>query len=201
MDLDDAMRLFPFSIRLIDDFKNIIKPWTTRTYASTGEPIEVAYARTLRSGEPGSSDDADGVASQHSTQGYKQFVSSLIRTSKILHRMKLLKLESSDRALTWFAIQGIDLMPGKHEPMIPKNFDAECHHAITREIATSHKGHIGLVPQRTRVGDQIAVFQGKKMPWIIRRKDKDWVVIGDAYIHEMYGEAYDATKCEEIWIL
>ena len=70
-------------------------------------------------------------------------------------------------------------------------------------ISSNHHRWMGLAPFTARKGDQIALFGGGTVPYIIRRhgdpKKKEWAYIGDAYIHgAMDGEAIDLAKFENI---
>jgi hypothetical protein len=70
--------------------------------------------------------------------------------------------------------------------LLMKNLDR------TRVLASSTAGHIGWVPEAAVPGDQIVLFRGSPLPFILRkRSDGYYAVIGDAYIHGiMHGEAW-----------
>jgi hypothetical protein len=54
------------------------------------------------------------------------------------------------------------------------------------------KGYTGWVPRRTRPGDEICIFAGASVPYIIRSKQNClyYELVGDSYVHGfMYGEA------------
>ena len=62
---------------------------------------------------------------------------------------------------------------------------------------------MGLAPFTAQKGDQVAVFRGGNVPYIIRRygnpDQKEWTYIGDAYVHgAMDGEALDLADFENI---
>lgn len=73
---------------------------------------------------------------------------------------------------------------------------------IRRRMFNTQDGYIGLGPANLQDGDQVALFEGGKLPFIIRRKDSEYELIGECYIHGiMSGERYDPVKCGEFWII
>nr|UMZ45361.1 hypothetical protein [Paramyrothecium roridum] len=76
-----------------------------------------------------------------------------------------------------------------------------------RRIVRSKKGYVGFAGPQTKPGDCIALFAGGAVPVIIRRgaellgSEARWKIVGDAYVHGvMFGEAFDESKCETMWI-
>jgi hypothetical protein len=69
-----------------------------------------------------------------------------------------------------------------------------------RMIRTEQKRYIGLVSGNVRQGDEVWLFEGSKVPLIIRRQTEGYGrLIGDAYIHGiMYGEAFRIGDCEDL---
>ena len=70
-------------------------------------------------------------------------------------------------------------------------------------VSSNEHGWMGLAPFTARKGDQVAIFRGGNVPYIIRRHgnpDKEeWTYIGDAYVHgAMDGEALDLADYENI---
>ena len=70
-------------------------------------------------------------------------------------------------------------------------------------LSGNYNRWMGLAPFTARKGDQIALFGGGTVPYIIRPhgdpKKKEWTYIGDAYIHgAMDGEALDIAEFENI---
>lgn len=73
----------------------------------------------------------------------------------------------------------------------------------SRRFFTLKNGWMGLAPFTVRNGDQVAVFRGGTVPYIIRPhgdpEKKEWTYIGDAYVHgAMDGEALDLAEYENI---
>lgn len=66
---------------------------------------------------------------------------------------------------------------------------------VDRNIATTSRGHLALVPELTKVGDTVFLIQGNDMPYILREAaNGEWKFIGECYVHGiMYGEALEET--------
>jgi hypothetical protein len=64
-------------------------------------------------------------------------------------------------------------------------------HAVGRSLVTTSTGHIGLVPDDTRVGDRVCILLGCNSSFILRAlSDDSWLVVGACYIHSLAnGEA------------
>ena len=69
--------------------------------------------------------------------------------------------------------------------------------------------YLGLVPALTKLGDEVVLCEGAKVPLVLRRKElRDetkrtvYEFIGDTYIHGvMEGKLWDQTKCEDLHII
>lgn len=72
--------------------------------------------------------------------------------------------------------------PGRIYRQIQIAFEA----AVTgRILGTTSKQYIGLLPRGTKLGDQICVFLGAHVPFIIRHHEKgdSYQLIGECYVH------------------
>jgi hypothetical protein len=70
--------------------------------------------------------------------------------------------------------------------------EAEGKFRHARRFFVSRLGRIGWAPFRTRVGDRVCVFQGMRIPIILRPAEDLWEIIGACYVHElMDGELWD----------
>jgi hypothetical protein len=64
----------------------------------------------------------------------------------------------------------------------------------SRSFFVSRLGRIGWVPFRTRAGDQICVFQGMRIPLVVRPHGYRWEIIGACYVHGlMDGEIWNLS--------
>lgn len=68
---------------------------------------------------------------------------------------------------------------------------------------------LGLAPENARIGDFVAILEGGKVPYILRKREQAsrdsterWELIGDAYVDGiMDGEATQTGETmREIWI-
>jgi hypothetical protein len=61
-----------------------------------------------------------------------------------------------------------------------------------RNFFISEQGRIGWAPFRARAGDRLCIFQGMRVPGVVRAAGNAWEFIGGCYIHGlMDGEAWD----------
>ncbi|KAI1271007.1 heterokaryon incompatibility protein-domain-containing protein [Xylaria sp. FL0933] len=75
---------------------------------------------------------------------------------------------------------------------------------LYRRLARTEKGYLALVPSRSAVGDQISLFRGGKVPFVIRSipQESTYRLIGSSYVHGiMYGEAWDDALSGDISIV
>jgi hypothetical protein len=72
------------------------------------------------------------------------------------------------------------------EPASHFAFKVQCLTACSgRRFALLEDGRIGLVPEWSKVGDEVAVLMGVAVPFVLRptRYSNTWQVVGDCYIH------------------
>lgn len=91
----------------------------------------------------------------------------------------------------------IPIMKGK-----ATNYNATCTYATTsRRFLATQKGFIGLTSQCTEVGDAVCLFPGIVTPFILRKGQRTWTLVGEAYIHGlMDGEGMEKDKLERFII-
>ncbi|KAF5008669.1 hypothetical protein FDECE_5081 [Fusarium decemcellulare] len=74
--------------------------------------------------------------------------------------------------------------------------------AVDQRMARTKGGYLALVPEPSRVGDQIAILEGGKTPFVLRKVGQQWRILGDSYVHGiMFGEAWDEGKCSEMELI
>lgn len=75
--------------------------------------------------------------------------------------------------------------------------------AFNRILFGTNSGCVGMSSRNTKEGDAIALFQGCKMPIVIREAPGGkWTIVGDAYIHGiMNGEKFDISRCSMLHIV
>ncbi|KAH6699772.1 heterokaryon incompatibility protein 6 [Leptodontidium sp. MPI-SDFR-AT-0119] len=63
--------------------------------------------------------------------------------------------------------------------------------AVGRGFSTTRTGYIGLVPPLAQAGDLLVVIFGATVPYVVRRVQSGYLLVGDAFVHGlMYGEAF-----------
>lgn len=61
-----------------------------------------------------------------------------------------------------------------------------------RRLIITQNGYIGLTPYTAEPDDMIAIFLGAQTPFVLRRQEGEWALLGECYIHGMmHGEAFD----------
>ncbi|KAE9375052.1 hypothetical protein N431DRAFT_373084 [Stipitochalara longipes BDJ] len=74
--------------------------------------------------------------------------------------------------------------------------------AFYSKFAITEMGNFALVPPTTKVGDQVGLFKGGKVPLILRQKDNQWRLVGESYVHGiMDGNSFDETKCRKLELI
>ena len=64
--------------------------------------------------------------------------------------------------------------------------------ALGRSFCIFDDGRAGWVPQTAEVGDRIAIFLGATVPILLRPRGNGYIVLGEAYVHEMMdGQAFE----------
>jgi hypothetical protein len=52
-----------------------------------------------------------------------------------------------------------------------------------RKIFTTEQGYLGLGPQSLQRGDQVVMFDGADVPFVLRKHGDDWKILGQCYLH------------------
>jgi hypothetical protein len=60
---------------------------------------------------------------------------------------------------------------------------------------------MGWVPLTARVGDNIGLFAGCRMPFVIRAFQEGYKIVGDAYMHGVMNGEGEASEGEMLKIL
>lgn len=68
-----------------------------------------------------------------------------------------------------------------------------------KTLFVSDDGYMGTCPRWTRAGDFIALISGLLVPFIVRRENEHYRLVGPAYVHGvMHGERWNPKMLEEI---
>jgi hypothetical protein len=104
-----------------------------------------------------------------------------------------------------FSMELVFYLPqGRMTPQARKEWLINGHYGVEhtgRRIFRTYKGYIGLGPERVAPGDSVALFEGGRLPLVIRpSRGGKWTIIGDCYTHGlMGGELWDEQKCKDMW--
>jgi hypothetical protein len=64
-----------------------------------------------------------------------------------------------------------------------------------RKLALTRRGYLSLVPGSAEPGDVIVILDGGDTPFVIRKREENWELLGECYVHgAMKGEAYFADN-------
>jgi len=72
--------------------------------------------------------------------------------------------------------------------------------AYGRRMVKTQSGLIGMATGDVKVGDSVTLFEGGKVPLVVREKDQNYILVGDCYLHGiMDGRAWKQDKCTTMW--
>ena len=72
---------------------------------------------------------------------------------------------------------------------------------INKSFVVTERGYMGIASSSTRVGDCVVLPEGGRTPFILRPDRLRWIIRSECYIHGiMYGEAWDESMCNTLWI-
>ncbi|KAM0800069.1 heterokaryon incompatibility protein-domain-containing protein [Usnea florida] len=71
-------------------------------------------------------------------------------------------------------------------------------HLNMRRFAVTEKGYMGFVPTLAEKGDRIAAFKGCRAPFVLRKKENMYVLIGDAHFSGLERVRLNGAEMENI---
>ena len=182
----------------LDNWEEIARIRTNKLYP-TGERLRDAYWSTLYAGRV-----PPYLRSEHHDSRYKYYI--LVRMLRAIVRGTIPWFPRST-GKTWYnrfffaslqiAWRVLGLTPSKIQGI---GFPPESRLPNGRRMVRTKKGYIGLAPRGTREGDWVVVCEGGRVPLVVRREGKGWVLVGEGYVHGiMGGEAWVGERCEDLW--
>jgi hypothetical protein len=96
-----------------------------------------------------------------------------------------------------------DLIPAQMSPSEQRPGDAYDYKlgtwsmSLNRRLYRTRAGYLGLGPSVMRRGDVVSVLFGGHMPFIMRRDQSEWLLVGDTYLHSsnlMNGHLVDRVR-------
>lgn len=128
----------------------------------------------------------------------------------------LLEILQQQPALTaqkqWFKDLGVDVdqQPALDEVVIMlaiHSTRASIFHSIAgpyawhRMFITTRRGYFALAPKQTLPTDSLVLLSGLKYPFVMRKHDHSWRIVGPAYVHGMMqGELWDENRLSKFVI-
>ncbi len=73
-------------------------------------------------------------------------------------------------------------------------------HLNMRRFAVTEKGYMGLVPTLAEKGDRIAIFSGWRAPFVLRKKENMYILVGDSYFDGLERVHLDTEEIQKILI-
>ncbi|KAH7180472.1 heterokaryon incompatibility protein-domain-containing protein [Fusarium sp. MPI-SDFR-AT-0072] len=69
-------------------------------------------------------------------------------------------------------------------------------------LFVTEKGYLGPGPTRTEVGDFVSLIAGAHVPFVLRKVDQGWILVGETFLHGvMYGEVARKRDLQKIEIV
>jgi hypothetical protein len=62
-----------------------------------------------------------------------------------------------------------------------------CTACTGRRFSITQKGYMAMVPRLARVGDVVAVFYGAAVPYVLRKAEGGYLLMGDSYVQGLMG--------------
>jgi hypothetical protein len=154
-----------------------------------GSTLSEAFWQTVSAGEL---NDSETVAK--SVKLWKSMTwFPYLKIKHIPASFKILGLPYCLFLLTWHLVS--------NKPLL--EFELQGRYTLHRRMVKMKKGYIGLASCDARVGDQVVLCRGSKVPLVFRKDEGEdgdkWRFVGDAYVHGiMQGEAFEEGLCEQM---
>ena len=172
----------------------------TRMYRATGEDIWDAYWQTLLFGgddhEPRNDEEKASVRAEFD-DFYQTHMGVTRYFNWLLWWRHLWFLVYATIFLARFAF-------GKFSQNVGLNFHRRVVRIGGRRAFRTESGYIGVGAQSTKVGDQVALFEGGPLPIVVRAEPGhgQWTMVGTSYVHGiMHGEAWKPEECIDFWFV
>lgn len=187
-------RNFQQDQQIVFDWKECVG-FGSRAKYPTGEYVEEAFWQTLIAGWYDIDDNEED-----SKENTDKIIRKVAQRQWFLDKLQKLNLHRSIWVWILIAIMRHILRIFIVDPQAAFNMFVGC--MLRRKIGMTKNGYMGLFPGIAEVGDYVALFEGGKLPLIIRPNGSDWELIGDSYIHGITkGELWDVEKCNNMWFV
>ncbi|KAI1114124.1 heterokaryon incompatibility protein-domain-containing protein [Nemania sp. NC0429] len=165
----------------------------SRRYSTypTGEDPETAFAITLCAGKIERSEEA--------LAGYRHLY-KMLRAPRAVNFLRYFG-PNSQIYKTIVAAMGL-ITIFCHG--VPRGYLDASKKTLYRRLARTRKGYLVVAPSHSALGDQISLFQGGNVPFVVRpmHSESEYRLIGPSYVHGiMYGEAWDDSVAQDVMIV
>jgi hypothetical protein len=130
-----------------------------------------------------------------SLQSWKDCIETALRGETFAAILEPFLHEAGGRSIEW-----PDDIPTIHESLYFSRFQKCMQRCITDTVLFETKdGYLGLGPKMMRKGDLICVLLGSKVPFIMRKVDNHFILLGECFVLGlMDGEAIDWLEAERV---
>jgi hypothetical protein len=70
-----------------------------------------------------------------------------------------------------------------------------------RQFGLTGLGRIGLLPISAKVGDSVGLFAGCRVPFVLRKSEGSYRIVGDAYLHGVMNGEGEKSEGEMLTIV
>jgi hypothetical protein len=70
-----------------------------------------------------------------------------------------------------------------------------------RQFGVTTGGRVGLIPLSAKVGDDVGLFAGCRVPFVLRKFKNGYRIMGDAYVHGVMNGEGDKSEGEMLRIV
>jgi hypothetical protein len=70
-----------------------------------------------------------------------------------------------------------------------------------RQFGLTRLGMIGMLPISAKVGDSVGFFAGNRVPFVLRRSERGYKIVGDAYLHGVMNGEGEKSEGEMLTIV
>jgi hypothetical protein len=161
-------------------FNFALFPRPSFQYTGTSEALDVAFLQTIAAGILG----VIGMFlnQQASWQDSRPDAWDVLRRQVKSNILAWLQAHPPAQGLSY-----PDLVPEGQLTELPGNENAYTHplwvYSRNRRMYRTRSGLVGLGPQMMQPGDQVVVLFGGSLPFILRPWGREWLLIGDTYLH------------------
>ncbi|KAL6704305.1 hypothetical protein ACN47E_008369 [Coniothyrium glycines] len=190
----DGPKLAKQNTQALIEWEYISKARKKGSYAPTGQPLLEAYWQTITAGW-----QLDEHKDRPSSSTFLQWDKYYRPGSRL--RKVIGSSVARSSAYAWFTL-GLNISKQITQAPPEFGFDGLLTMSSGRRFVRTSKGHMGIAPRKTQIGDSVALFRGGGSPLVIRPAGQNWELIGESYMHGMMdAECWNEHLCSEMWLV